>query len=210
MTAGMIVFANSMVSAHNRISLALLRATKFPLATVQPTTIYRSSAISIHSVLITPSPAVSASRSMAIVAGCALVLMIGCTAWGLPFLRGFAGLALIAFAVGFHAAQSGAEQYPSAHFSNLWIRMQVVSWLVLPCIVIGNLALHMPNFVKLFCAVSLIAAACVAWSGIRMAAGIALTGVIGPGALPAAVLLLGPICDLLSILVFCSTAMNWQ
>ena len=48
----------------------------------------------------------------------------------------------------------------------------------------------------------------ICWSAIRMAAGIALVAAVGAGAVPVVFFLLGPICDLLSIMVFYSLALR--
>jgi hypothetical protein len=183
-STAVVLLGNTIVSGHSWLSIALLRAAGVPISSIEPENLYRFGFLAINALLIETSPGAAASgfSSAAITAG--VLLLATLVGWRLPFVRGIAVATAIVVAIGVCTAFVSPDPWTTAHFSRLWIRLELALWIVMPWLAACILTFRMGGGVQLLSALVGFELYSICWSAIRMAAGIAFINALGVGAVP--------------------------
>jgi len=203
-----VLLGNTIVSGHSWLSIALLRAAGVPISSIEPENLYRFGFLAINALLIETSSDAAASGVSGAATAAGIVVVATLAGWRLPFVRGIAVATAIVVAIGVWTAFASPDPRTTAHFSRLWVRLELALWVVMPWLAACILTFRMGAGVGLLSALVAFELYSICWSAIRMAAGIACIAAVGVGAVPVVFFAIGPICDLLSLLVFYSMALR--
>ncbi len=198
-----VLLGNTIVSGHSQLSIALLRAAGVPISSIQPDNLYRFGFLAINALRIETSSGTAASGLSATIAA-GVVFLATLVGWRLPFVRGVAVATAIVVAIGVCTAFASADPWTTAYFSHTWVRLELALWIIMPWLAACILTFRLGAGVRLLSALVAFELYSICWSAIRMAAGIACIAAVGVGAVPLVFFAIGPICDLLSLLVFYS------
>jgi hypothetical protein len=207
--AAVLMLGSSILSGHNWLCSAILRWANVTIVGLQPANLYRAGLLTVDGFLIEASTGGLASPHQLAAATALIVFVAALVGWRRPFLRGLAVSVVVVIVVAAGATLfSPRTSWSTAHFSRLWLRVELAVWLTAPWLAASTMVFRTGVGPRLISAIAALELYLICWSAIRMAAGIALVAAVGAGAVPVVFFLVGPICDLLSVMVFYSLALR--
>jgi hypothetical protein len=208
-SAVVVLLGNSILSAHNWLCSATLWAAGVEVVAVQPASLYRIGFLAVDGLLIEASSRMAASGYAVGAVTALIVLLAAFVGWRWPFLRGVAVCSIVVIGVAVATATySPPITWTTTHFTRLWLRVELAVWVIVPWLMAYTLVFRTGVGARLISAIAVIESYLICWSAIRMAAGIACVATAGAGAVPVVFFVIGPICDLLSLIVFYSLALR--
>jgi hypothetical protein len=207
-SAVVILLGNSILSGHNWLCTTALRAAGVQVVAMQPTNLYRIGFLAVDGLLIEASSRMLASGYAVGAVAASIILLAAFIGWRWPFLRGVAVSAIVVIGVAVATATySPSITWTTTHFTRLWLRVEVAVWVIVPWLTAYTLVFRTGVGTRFISTIVAIELYLVCWSAIRMAAGIACVATAGAGAVPVVFFAIGPICDLLSLIVIYSLAL---
>jgi len=209
MCAAVLLLGSGILSGHNWLCNAILRWANVSIVGLQQANLYRAGFLTVDGFLIEASTRGLASPHQLAAATALVACAAALVGWRCPFLRGLAASVIVVIGVAAGSALlSPGTSWTTAHFCRLWLRVELAVWVIAPWLAASTLVFRTGVGPRLVSAIAALELYLICWSAIRMAAGIALVAAVGAGAVPVVFFLVGPICDLLSVMVFYSLALR--
>ncbi len=208
LTAGVCIFLHPLLLVHNQICLAILQLSGIPISGVLSVPLFAP-------IGAAPVPLVAVEEisshglNLWALSSAAMVAMLELHR-RIPFARSFLGclMTLLVMTVGvvvFHPS----SQFGSAEFATMWLRSELLVWLVLPWFSASMFVLMQPTVLFGIGWAILTQVYGFAWSAIRLAFCIAVMHYSGILFAPIFWFALGLLADVIYLVVFYSVALQW-
>lgn len=208
LTAAMAQFFHPLLVLHNRLCLAIVELCGIPIAGVLPVELFAQLGPAPVPVIAVPQLSDRSLEVWTLFTATMLVLL------GLhrriPFARSLLLLlmTLLVMTLGvvvFHPA----SQFGSVEFAAMWLRSELLVWMVLPFLSVSIFVLTQPTMLFGVAWAMLTQIYGLAWSAIRLAFGIAMIHYTGILFAPIFWFAGGLLADVIYLVVFYSVAIQW-
>jgi hypothetical protein len=208
LTLAMAVSMEPLLAAHNRLSLSLLNLAGIPILGTSQADLF--SPLPPAPVVLVAAAGFQARSPVFWVLFAVALSIIAALYWRIPLARSF--LVFIVILLLISAAMAvfhPAGQLDSAAFSQIWMRGEVLVWLVLPWFSASAFLLTDPSVLWGVIWVLLTQTYGFIWSAVRLAFGLALMHYSGMLFAPMFWFVLGFLADVVYVIVFYSIAVQW-
>jgi hypothetical protein len=205
------VAANSveLFTWHSRFCQSLLELTGVPVAGEKTIELFEG--LSTAAVPATPSVRLESNPLRFALLAVAGVLVLGLIHRSIPLARGFvlfllALLLITACVIVIHPS----SQFGGVEFAQIWLRGEVLVWLLLPVFSAAMFTLIQPTLIIGMTLTVLVQVFGILWSAVRMAFCLAVMHYSGILFIPILWFALGILADMVYLMVFYSMAVHWN
>ena len=208
LTSALVLLLTPLLEIHNKLCMAILQLSGISIIGTVPVRLFGSLGTGPVPIIAAPELSSRPLELWLMFTAAALVLL---ELWRrIPFGRSFLIFVLFLLVVAAGVIVFfPSSQFGSAEFAGMWLRSELLVWLVLPCLTAGLFILSQPTALFGVAWAVLTQVYGFLWSAIRLAFGIAVIHYTGILFTPIFWFAAGLLADVIYLVVFYSVSVQW-